>query len=268
MTDFLASISLQCSELGHFYDLSPLYLNHPYINLDYDVIGNVQIFRPERPAEAITDTTCDLPSHNDDVDLSTPLPGPRISKLKVVKQQLLADIKVFTEKVHNISDYASIKSNDAFEEANNVLKIQHGDQLYPEINNSVPIPPRRYENDLCAYKNLHVERADRNNIYGKRRADIMKAQYSVKVPASEKNMAYPQEAPESVVIDGSIDFHHIEITFDINVEEIVDENDKNEEKIENLDDEETFEFWLLCWLPEYSMCMKLQFFKIIVVPFN
>ena len=156
------------SEVGHFHELSPLYLNHPYTNIDYDVIGNVQMFGPERPAGAITDTPCDLPSN--DVDLSTPLPRPKRNKLKVVKQQLLADIKVFTEKVHNITDYESIisireKFNDAFEEANNVLKNQHGDQLCPQVNNnSVPIPARRYENDLCFYKNVPVEKVDRNNM--------------------------------------------------------------------------------------------------------
>ena len=84
-----------------------------------------------------------------------------------------------------------------------------------------------------------MEKVDGNKIYGKRHgkhADMMKAQYSVKVPVSEKNPIYPQEGPGSVIIDGTIDCHHAQIDFDSNVEEA--ENDNQE----NIEDLETFEF--------------------------
>ena len=152
------------SKWGSFHDVSPLFLNHPYTNIDFDVIGNVNLFGPG-PSAAGSDEVISAGFDNDlDLDLTTLLPARRKSKVKVTKQKILADLKVLQEKVYNVTSHESLLRiqnllGDVLNEANDALQSQNNGELcgrnddgMNDVDDSVTnIPPRRYENDLCVY---------------------------------------------------------------------------------------------------------------------
>ena len=174
------------SGVGHFSDISSLYLNHPYTNIDYEVVGNIQVFGSKTVAPIADEAPC-FSGHN--MDLTAPLPGAR---------------KSTSYFLYNIGDYDAKTSmqdklDGILQDANVALEIQNEGQLCTRINddgapcarinNGAP-PPRRYGNDLCIYDDhLPVQKVQKNNPFGKRRgqrADITKKQFLVKVPVAQE----------------------------------------------------------------------------------
>ena len=197
------------SGLGSFKDISSLYLNHPYTNIDYEVLGNVQVFAPDRTSVLNPDEQ--EPTSSQIFDLTTPLPPPRRSKIKVEKQMVISDLKVLTEKVYCLNNYNAIKHareklNDILQDVNEALDIQNDGQLCTQ--NNVAPTPRRYNDDLAVYSSL-PEPNNVKNQYAKRRgkhADVMKKQYLVPVPVPLDNK---ENISENVIIDGTIDHHDV-----------------------------------------------------------
>ena len=216
------------SKLGDFGDISPLYINHPYTNIDWCVVGGLQLLCPE-PEQQNKVIVEDQPysSHNEThgFDLTASLPGRRKHRAQVDKQKLLSDAKVITEKIHNIRDHDHIMGiqemfTEILQYANECLKIENEGELCPQVDKNLAdqFPLRRYDNNLWIYdKNLSMDSSNRKNPYSKRRekkADMMKEQYLVKIPVPEENSC-GETSGTNVVIDGTVDCHDDMFNFNV-----------------------------------------------------
>ena len=113
------------SKWGSFCDISPLFLNHPYTNIDFDVIGNVQLFGPGLAPAVSDEVTSSASGSNNNMNLTAPLPAPRKWKVKVTRQKVLSDLKVLQEKLYNITNHESHIQDllgDVMKEANDALQ--------------------------------------------------------------------------------------------------------------------------------------------------
>ena len=234
------------SKLGDFGDISPLYINHPYTNIDWGVVGGVRVFGPEPEQQnqvIVEDQTCSSTSHNEThgFDLTASLPGRRKHRAKVAKQKLLSDLKVITEKIYNIRDYDHImnmqaKVTEILQYANESLEMENKGELCSRVDNNSADKSalRRYDNDLCIYdKNLPMEKLNRKNPYSKMRgkkADMMKEQYIVKVPVPQESSC-GETCDTNVVIDGTVDCHD-DINFNFDTAMAIDENSTDEEEFD------------------------------------
>ena len=146
------------SKLGDFGDISPLYINHPYTNIDWGAVCGVRVFGPEPEQQnqvIVENQPCYSTSYNEThgFDLTASLPGRKKHGVKVAKQKLLSDLKVITEKIHNIRDYEHIMSmqekvTEILQHANESLKMENGDELCSRADNNSAdqYQLRRYDN--------------------------------------------------------------------------------------------------------------------------
>ena len=87
-----------------FNDISVLYRNHPYTNIDYDVIQitqSVQFGEERDSAIHVDESGLDSPSTSQidfNVDQSALLPPRRKNKVTIKKQSVLSNLKLLTEK--------------------------------------------------------------------------------------------------------------------------------------------------------------------------
>ena len=132
------------SKLGDFGDISPLYTNHT--NIDWDVVGGVRVFGPEPEQQnqvIVVNQPCYSTSYNEThgFDFTASLPGRKKHGAKVAKQKLLSDLKVITEKIHNIRDYDHIMSmqekvTEILQQANESLKMENEGELCSRVDNN------------------------------------------------------------------------------------------------------------------------------------
>ena len=191
---------------------------------------------PEQQNQVIVeDQPCSSTSYNETHGfvLTASLPGRKKHVAKVAKQKLLSDLKVITEKIHNIRDYDHIMSmqekvTEILEHANESLKMENGGELCSRVDNN---SADQYQ---VPTTNLPIEKLNRKNLYSKRRgkkADMMKERYLVKVPVPQESSC-GETGDTNVVIDGTVDCHDDVLNFNFDTAMASDENSIDEEEFD------------------------------------
>ena len=181
----------------------PCILTIHVTNIDWGVVGGVRGFghEPEQQNQVIVENQPRYSTSYNEThgfDLTASLPGRKKHGAKVAKQKLLSDLKVITEKIHNIRDYDHIMSmqekvTEILQHANESLKVENRGELCSRVDNTSADQYQlwRYDNDLCIYdKKLPMEKLKRKKPYSKRqgkKADMMNERYLVKVPVPQES---------------------------------------------------------------------------------